>query len=68
MHPYVTGLMAQAHRDDLLADAARHRLLAEAAAAGGRPRAALLTRLRETVGRLTRPVPAPEPSAACCPA
>ena len=67
MNPYVTGLMVQAHNDDLLADAARHRLLAEAVA-GGPPRAGLLTRLRETARRLTQPVPAPDPRAACCPA
>ena len=67
MHPYVTGLMVRAHHDDLLADAARDRLLAEAVAAGP-PRAGLLTRMRETARRLTLPVPAPDPRAACCPA
>jgi hypothetical protein len=76
MHPYLSGLMAEAHREDLLREADQHRLVAQARAA--RPRHAMtewqaaLGRVGERVRLLATPARAtgvrcaPEP--VCCPA
>jgi hypothetical protein len=76
MHPHLTGLMAEAHRQDLLREADQHRLAVQARAA--RPRRALLpwkdavVDLGQKVRLFAKPSPvaavgcAPQPS--CCPA
>lgn len=76
MHPYLSGLMAEAHRQDLLREAEQHRLVLQTRAA--RPRRGLaqwqaaVEQLGEKVRLLAKPAPvavtgcAPQPS--CCPA
>ena len=76
MHPYLSGLMAEAHREDLLREADQHRLVMQARAA--RPRSGLtqwqaaVAQVGEKVRLLTKPAPtvsvacAPQP--VCCPA
>ena len=74
MHPYLTGLMAEAHREDLLREADQHRLAMQGRAA--RPRRGLvlwqaaLAQVGDRVRLLARPAAfggcAPQP--ACCPA
>jgi hypothetical protein len=76
MHPYLTGLMAEAHRDDLLREADQHRLVVQVRAA--RPRRTLtpvlqaVAQLGAKARLLARPAPAavagcaPQRAAACC--
>lgn len=76
MHPYLTGLMAEAHRDDLLREADQHRLVLQARAASPhRPLTPVLQALAQLGARarlLARPAPAavagcaPPRVAACC--
>ena len=75
MHPYLSGLMAEAHREDLLRDADQHRLVLQARAA--RPRRMLtdwqtaVAQLNEKVRLLVKPAPAVvgcAPKPVCCPA
>lgn len=76
MHPYLSGLMAEAHREDLLREANQHRLLMQARSA--RPRGGLtqwqaaVAQASEKVRLLAKPAPAASvacaPQPACCPA
>ena len=76
MHPYLSGLMAEAHREELLREAEQHRLVIQARTA--RPRRGLaqwreaLAQAGERVRLLARPAPAAAvgcaPQPACCPA
>ena len=76
MHPYLSGLMAEAHREDLLREADQHRLVTQASAA--RPRRGLaqwqaaLAQAGEKVRLLATPRPAAAagclPQPVCCPA
>jgi hypothetical protein len=74
MHPYLTGLMAQAHQEDLRQDAERHRLVAQARAAHPRPGLTLWQTALGQVGEKVRLLAKPAPVAArgsqpvCCPA
>lgn len=75
MHPYLSGLMAEAHREDLLREADQRRLVRHARAA--RPRHALaqwqaaVAQAGERVRLLARPAPAAAvgcaPQPVCCP-
>jgi len=76
MHPYLSGLMADAHRQDLLREADQHRLVAQARSA--RPHRALapwqaaVAQVGERVRLLAKPAPAAAvgcaPQPVCCPA
>ena len=76
MHPYLTGLMAETHREDLLREAEQHRLVMAARAA--RPRRSLpqwkgaLAQVGGKVRLLARPAPIATVGCttqqACCPA
>jgi hypothetical protein len=76
MHPYLSGLMAEAHREDLLREADQHRLVMQARAA--RPRHGLaqwqaaLAQVGNKVRLLAKPAPAASvayaPQPVCCPA
>ena len=76
MHPYLSGLMAEAHREDLLREADQHRLVTRARAA--RPRRGLaqwqaaLAQAGEKVRLLAKSAPAAvagcAPQPVCCPA
>lgn len=76
MHPYLTGLMAEAHREDLRREADQHRLVAQARAARRRHGLvqwqAALAQAGEKVHLLAKPAPAPAagcaPQPVCCPA
>ena len=76
MHPYLSDLMAEAHREDLLREADRHRLVRQAR--GARPRGRLaqwqaaVAQVGEKVRLLANPAPAANvvcaPQPVCCPA
>jgi hypothetical protein len=74
MHPYMTGIMAQAHMEDLHAEAARNRLIAQARAGRPEPVASWWSRVGHAIAGARRAVgPAPAaaprvPQATCCPA
>jgi len=73
MHPYLSGLMAEAHREDLLREAHQRRLVMHARATGTQVQwRTALAQLGAKVGLLAKPAPvaavgcAPQP--VCCPA
>ena len=76
MHPYLSGLMAEAHREDLLREAEQQRLVMQARAA--RPRHGLaqwqaaVAQVGEKIRLLAKPAPAASAACAsqpvCCPA
>ncbi len=75
MHPYLSGLMAEARREDLLREADRHRLVTLART--GQPSAlaqwrAAMAQVADRVRLLARPAPAAvvgcAPQPVCCPA
>lgn len=76
MHPYLSGLMGEAHREDLLREADQHRLVMQAR--GARPRHGLtlwqaaVAQVGEKVRLLAKPAPAATvacaPQSVCCPA
>ena len=79
MHPYLTGLVAETHRQDLLREADQHRLVRQARAVrADRTRPDSTTSLTQLVARALRLArPTAEPAAAvgrapqqpvCCPA
>ena len=76
MHPYLSGLMAEAHREDLLREADQHRLVMQARAARPRPGLAewqaALAQAGEKVRLLAKRAPAAAvvcaPQPVCCPA
>ena len=76
MHPYLSGLMAEAHREDLLREAHQHRLVMQAREARPRRRLAqwqaVVTQAGEKVRLLAKPAPAASlvcaPQPVCCPA
>lgn len=76
MHPYLSGLTAEAHREDLLRDADQHRLITQARSARPRrgltPWQAVVSQLGQKVRLLATPrhaaVSGCAPQPACCPA
>lgn len=69
MHPYLAGAMAQAHIEDLHAEAARFRLAAEARAAHPAPVHAWWSRQVSAFQRvLAARVQTRAPQPVCCPA
>lgn len=75
MHPYLTGLMAEAHREDLLREAAQYRLVARALAARSTHTQThwrtALAHLGAKARLLAKPAPAAvvgcSPQPVCCP-
>ena len=78
MHPYLTDLVAETHRQDLLREADQHRLVRQARAArGDRSRPGWTTSLTQLVARALRlagptaasaAVVGRAPQRVCCPA
>ena len=76
MHPFVSGLMADAHREELLRQADQHRLVVQARAVrprrGSAPWQAAVSQVAEKLRVLAKPAPAAiagcAPQPACCPA
>jgi hypothetical protein len=73
MHPYLTGVMAQAHIEDLHREAARHRLAAAARAGRTGPVTAWRSTVTDAIAGLRRamtptPARACAPQSECCPA
>ena len=74
MHPYLSGLMAEAHREDLLREAVQHRLVMQARSARSHRAPAqwqaAVARVNEWVGLLAKPAPAAvvgcAPLPVCC--
>ncbi|SDP40673.1 hypothetical protein SAMN04489867_2347 [Pedococcus dokdonensis] len=75
MHPLVSGLMADAHREDLLREAEQHRLVRQARGVSKQRLTqwqASVTQIADKVRLLAKPAPAAvagcAPQPVCCPA